>query len=81
MNSEDRIIPSRKEILLHFDKNDVVMAQLIRKFGPIKLKRNRNYFIVLCNAIIVSRFQLLQLVLLQPALTSFLMGIPQLLGQ
>ena len=52
MNSEDRIIPSRKEILLHFDKNDVVMAQLIRKFGPIKLKRNRNYFIVLCNAII-----------------------------
>ena len=52
MNSEDRVIPSRKEILLHFDKNDVVMAQLIRKFGPIKLKRNRNYFIVLCNAII-----------------------------
>ena len=52
MSSEDRIIPSRKEILLHFDKNDVVMAQLIRKFGPIKLKRNRNYFIVLCNAII-----------------------------
>jgi DNA-3-methyladenine glycosylase II len=28
------------------------MAQLIRKSGPIKLKRNRNYFIVLCNAII-----------------------------
>ena len=52
MNSEDRIIPSRKEILLHFDKNDAVMAQQIRKFGPIKLKRNRNYFIVLCNAII-----------------------------
>ena len=52
MNSEDRIIPSRKEILLHFDKNDAVMAQLIRKFGPIKLKRNLNYFIVLCNAII-----------------------------
>ena len=52
MNSKDRTIPSRKEILLHFDKNDVVMAQLIRKFGPIKLKRNRNYFIVLCNAII-----------------------------
>ena len=52
MSSKDRIIPSRKEILLHFDKNDAVMAQLIRKFGPIKLKRNRNYFIVLCNAII-----------------------------
>ena len=52
MNPKQRIIPSRKEILLHFDKNDAVMAQLIRKFGPIKLKRNRNYFIVLCNAII-----------------------------
>ena len=52
MNLKQRIIPSRKEILLHFDKNDAVMAQLIRKSGPIKLKRNRNYFIVLCNAII-----------------------------
>ena len=52
MNPTQRIIPSRKEILLHFDKNDAVMAQLIRKSGPIKLKRNRNYFIVLCNAII-----------------------------
>ena len=52
MTPTQRIIPSRKEILLHFDKNDAVMAQLIRKSGPIKLKRNRNYFIVLCNAII-----------------------------
>ena len=52
MNLKQRVIPSRKEILQHFDKNDAVMAQLIRKFGPIKLKRNRNYFIVLCNAII-----------------------------
>ena len=52
MSPTQRIIPSRKEILLHFDKNDAVMAQLIRKSGPIKLKRNRNYFIVLCNAII-----------------------------
>ena len=52
MNPKQRIIPSRKEILLHFDKNDAVMAQLIRKSGPIKLKRNLNYFIVLCNAII-----------------------------
>ena len=52
MNPKQRTIPSRKEILLHFDKNDAVMAQLIRKSGPIKLKRNRNYFIVLCNAII-----------------------------
>ena len=52
MDREFRSIPSRKEILQHFDKNDVVMAQLIREFGPIKLKRNRRYFLVLCNAII-----------------------------
>jgi DNA-3-methyladenine glycosylase II len=52
MNSKNRIIPSRKKILQHFDKNDAVMAQLIRESGPIKLKRNRNYFKVLCNAII-----------------------------
>jgi len=52
MHSKNRIIPSRKEILQHFDKNDEVMAQLIRESGPIKLKRNRNYFKVLCNAII-----------------------------
>jgi DNA-3-methyladenine glycosylase II len=52
MNVIHRIIPSRKEILRHFDKKDAVMAQLIRKSGPIKLKRNQNYFIVLCNAII-----------------------------
>jgi len=52
MSSKNRIIPSRKEILQHFDKNDTVMAQLIRESGPIKLKRNRKYFKVLCNAII-----------------------------
>ena len=52
MSSKNRIIPSRKKILHHFDKNDAVMAQLIRESGPIKLKRNRNYFKVLCNAII-----------------------------
>jgi DNA-3-methyladenine glycosylase II len=52
MSSKNRIIPSRKEILQHFDKNDAVMAQLIRESGPIKLKRNRKYFKVLCNAII-----------------------------
>ena len=52
MSSKNRIIPSRKEILQHIDKNDTVMAQLIRESGPIKLKRNRKYFKVLCNAII-----------------------------
>ena len=49
------IIPSRKEILLHFDKKDTVMARVIRLTGPIKLKRNRNYFVVLCKAIIAQQ--------------------------
>ena len=52
MSKKSRSIPSRKEILLHFDQNDAVMAQVIRRVGPIKLKRNKNYFLVLCKAII-----------------------------
>ena len=55
MNSKDRIIPSRKEILLHFDQNDSMMAQVIRRVGPMKLKRNQNYFVVLCKAIIAQQ--------------------------
>ena len=50
-----RVIPSRKKILLHFDKNDSILAQVIRRVGPMKLKRNRNYFIVLCKAIIAQQ--------------------------
>ena len=55
MSENHRIIPSRKEILLHFDKNDTVMVQVIRRAGPMKLKRNRNYFVVLCKAIIAQQ--------------------------
>ena len=55
MSEYSRIIPSRKKILLHFDKYDTVMAQVIRQAGPIKLKRNRNYYVVLCKAIIAQQ--------------------------
>jgi DNA-3-methyladenine glycosylase II len=45
-------IPSRSEILDHFDRKDPVMAELIRAVGPFQLKKNRKYFQVLCKAII-----------------------------
>ena len=45
-------LPSKKIILTHFDKRDAVMAEVIRRLGPFKLKRNRNYFQVLCKAIV-----------------------------
>jgi DNA-3-methyladenine glycosylase II len=45
-------LPSRKLILQHFDKRDSVMASVIRQAGAFKLGRNKNYFLVLCKAII-----------------------------
>lgn len=45
-------LPSKKIILQHFDERDAVMARVIREMGPFKLKRNRNYFQVLCKAIV-----------------------------
>ena len=45
-------IPSRREILGHFDRRDPVMAKLIRDVGPFRLTKNRKYFQVLCKAII-----------------------------
>ena len=39
-------------ILTHFDSRDPVMAAVIREKGALKLSRNRNYFLVLCKAII-----------------------------
>lgn len=45
-------IPSRTEILNHFDQRDPVMARLIRDTGPFTLKKNRQYFHVLCKSII-----------------------------
>ena len=45
-------LPSRREILEHFDRRDPVIAQLVREIGPFQLKKNRKYFQVLCKAII-----------------------------
>jgi DNA-3-methyladenine glycosylase II len=45
-------LPTKKIILEHFDDRDTVMAAVIRRMGPFELKRNRNYFQVLCKAII-----------------------------
>jgi DNA-3-methyladenine glycosylase II len=44
--------PSHREIIRHFESRDRVMAGLIRRHGPLRLKRNRRYFLVLCTAII-----------------------------
>ena len=48
-------LPSTKQILTHFDTKDPVMAAVIRKAGAFKLSRNRNYFLVLCKAIIAQQ--------------------------
>ena len=45
-------LPSKKMILMHFDARDPIMAAVIREKGAFKLSRNRNYFLVLCKAII-----------------------------
>jgi DNA-3-methyladenine glycosylase II len=44
--------PNRSEILHHFESRDRIMAGVIRRHGPLELKRNRRYFLVLCTAII-----------------------------
>jgi len=45
-------LPSRQKILEHFDRQDPVIAELVREIGPFRLKKNRKYFQVLCKAII-----------------------------
>ena len=45
-------LPSKKMILVHFDARDPIMAAVIREKGAFQLSRNRNYFLVLCKAII-----------------------------
>ncbi|OGW16001.1 MAG: DNA-3-methyladenine glycosylase [Nitrospinae bacterium RIFCSPLOWO2_12_FULL_47_7] len=47
--------PNHKEILAHFDKRDPVISGVIRDVGPFRLKRNKNYFQVLCKAIIAQQ--------------------------
>ncbi|MEE9259263.1 MAG: DNA-3-methyladenine glycosylase 2 family protein, partial [Nitrospinaceae bacterium] len=48
-------IPSYQTILKHFSRRDPVMHKTIRNYGPFKLRRNRNYFVVLCKAIIAQQ--------------------------
>lgn len=48
-------IPSRTKILSHFDERDGVMAQVVRDHGPFLLKSQKNYFILLCRAIIAQQ--------------------------
>lgn len=48
-------LPSKKKILSHFDARDPIMAAVIRETGAFKLSRNRNYFLVLCKAIIAQQ--------------------------
>ena len=47
--------PEQKSILAHFDKRDPVIVRVIRNIGPFRLKRNKNYFQVLCKAIIAQQ--------------------------
>lgn len=50
--SRNHVIPTARQILKHFDRQDPVLAATIRKIGPLRLRRNRNYFQVLCKAIV-----------------------------
>ncbi len=45
-------LPTRRRILTHFKERDPKMARLIQALGPLQLKRNRNYFVVLCRSIV-----------------------------
>jgi DNA-3-methyladenine glycosylase II len=45
-------MPTRRRILSHFREHDPKMARVIQSIGPFLLKRNRNYFVVLCRSIV-----------------------------
>ena len=47
--------PSRRRILQHFGRNDPAIADLVRRVGPFRLRRNRKYFVVLCKSIIAQQ--------------------------
>jgi len=46
------VLPTRRRILKHFRERDPRMARVIEQFGSFQLKRNRNYFVVLCRSIV-----------------------------
>lgn len=48
-------IPSRAKILNHFEERDKVMARVVRGHGPFLLKSQKNYFILLCRAIVAQQ--------------------------
>jgi len=45
-------LPTRRRILSHFQERDPKIARVIQGIGPFRLKRNRNYFVVLCKSIV-----------------------------
>ncbi|MDH3256001.1 MAG: DNA-3-methyladenine glycosylase 2 family protein [Nitrospinota bacterium] len=45
-------LPTRRRILNHFQERDPKIARVIQGIGPFRLKRNRNYFVVLCKSIV-----------------------------
>ena len=45
-------LPTRRRILNHFQERDPKIARVIQAIGPFRLKRNRNYFVVLCRSIV-----------------------------
>jgi DNA-3-methyladenine glycosylase II len=48
-------LPSQRKILEHFDDRDPIMSEVIRNYGPFRLSKNGNYFLVLCRAIIAQQ--------------------------
>jgi DNA-3-methyladenine glycosylase II len=45
-------LPTRRRILNHFKERDPKIERVIQAIGPLCLKRNRNYFLVLCRSIV-----------------------------
>jgi len=45
-------LPNRRKILSHFQRNDPALVPVIRSVGEFQLRRNRNYFRVLCKSIV-----------------------------
>jgi len=45
-------LPTRRRILNHFKERDPKIARVIQMVGPLRLQRNRKYFVVLCRSIV-----------------------------
>jgi DNA-3-methyladenine glycosylase II len=45
-------LPTRRQVMDHFQKHDPKMARVIQAVGPLRLQRNRKYFMVLCRSIV-----------------------------